>query len=381
MTTVVGVTCLCGKSAQTLKLKSLLPVSSASCSCNSCRYSTGVLYYSDLPLEDRPDGVNRLTKYDSSSKLSRYFCPGCGSPLFVEVHGDSSCAAHGDHVWSVSSGVIDRIDSTNSGADTSLERIVQHEFVGDTKDGGLAVYFDTVDEVLLPYFLQGPDGEKLTGAMEETLARLQQDDLAGTGSHELKATGITEGQQELQAACHCRGVEFRISRPSAVSKECSSPWPDLIVPYHSSMPRNIEDVKWWLRENDTKYLAGTCACRSCRLGSGSPIQTWAFIPKVNILQLDGMPLDYGMGTLKQIESSPGCYREFCGRCGATVFWHCLERPDLVDVSVGLLRAREGSRAMTWLHWWTERISFKEDAFDKKLIHQLEIGLQKIRPPT
>jgi hypothetical protein len=85
-----------------------------------------------------------------------------------------------------------------------------------------------------------------------------------------------------------------------------------------------------------------------------------------------------MGSLQHIESSSGRYREFCSICGATVFWHDLERPDLIDVSVGVLRASQGARASSWLDWWTERVSFKEEAFDKKLIDHLEKGLQNIR---
>ena len=294
--------------------------------------------------------------------------------MFVEVHGDSSCVVHGDHAWSVSSGVIDHIEGHQAGTELSLEQIAQHEFVGDTKDGGLAVCLDRFDGKSVPYFLQGLDSIKL-GSTEKLVEQLQLDNPPDTVTTE--RVGI---QDALRAECHCGGVQFQVTRPDATSKVCSSPWPDLIVPYHSKSSENQQDEKWWLAENDTKYVAGTCACRSCRLGSGSPIQAWAFIPKTNILQLDGKPLDYGRGTLKQIESSSGCYRNFCGRCGATVFWHNLERPDLVDVSIGLLRALEGSRATTWLEWKTERVSFKENAFDRKLIDHLEKGLQNIRSP-
>jgi hypothetical protein len=37
------------------------------------------------------------------------------------------------------------------------------------------------------------------------------------------------------------------------------------------------------------------------------------------------------------------------------------RPDLIDVSAGLFRAEEGARAEHWLEWWTERVSFSEEA--------------------
>jgi hypothetical protein len=102
------------------------------------------------------------------------------------------------------------------------------------------------------------------------------------------------------------------------------------------------------------------------------IQTWTFIPRTNIVfhvsGEDGTPttavLDFGSlpeGTLASYESSPGVVREFCGRCGAAVFWHDKWRPDVIDVSTGLFRAPEGARAQNWVEWWTDRVSFSEDA--------------------
>jgi hypothetical protein len=155
-----------------------------------------------------------------------------------------------------------------------------------------------------------------------------------------------------------------------------------MIPYHTKDPRisNPEDVKWWLRANDTKYLAGTCACRSCRLASGFEIQTWTFVPRSNVyfhLSTDGgdrdsgksvvLPLDFGKlpkGILRSYESSPGVLREFCGKCGVTVFWHDKWRPGLIDVSVGLVHADEGARAESWLEWWIERVSFGDAEIDR-----------------
>ncbi|KAL6244574.1 hypothetical protein RBB50_008816 [Rhinocladiella similis] len=188
---------------------------------------------------------------------------------------------------------------------------------------------------------------------------------------------VSNRTNEINGTCQCGGVKFRITRPNALSTQCSSPFPDLLIPYHLSSSQNPHDEKWWLRANGSKYLAGTCACRSCRLGAGSPVQCWAFVPKANILQANNELMSYDMGTLKQIESSRDCFRDFCRVCGATVFWHCKERPELVDVSVGLLQAGEGSRAESLLEWWTKRVSFREDALDQELIGALEKGLIQI----
>ncbi|KAL8663375.1 MAG: hypothetical protein Q9202_003894 [Teloschistes flavicans] len=108
--------------------------------------------------------------------------------------------------------------------------------------------------------------------------------------------------------------------------------------------------------------------------SGYDLQAWCFVSKVNIRQIDGKELDYEMGMLKQYCHSQGAYRNFCQRCGATVFWHDDERPGVVDVSVGLLDAEEGARSEDWLEWATARVSFEEFASNKTLVSsELQLG--------
>ncbi|KAM0800253.1 Mss4-like protein [Usnea florida] len=186
-----------------------------------------------------------------------------------------------------------------------------------------------------------------------------------------------ESATELQAYCHCKGVRFKITRPDESSARLVAPRGDIVGPPTTNEDGSgNDDAAWWLRENGTKYLGGTCACDECRLASGFDIQTWAFVPKANMKQLDGKPLDFNIGTLKRYDSSEGVYREFCGKCGATVFWHSDSRPDLIDVSVGLLDAEEGARAESWLGWKTERVSFEEEAQNKDLIARLSAGLKR-----
>jgi hypothetical protein len=175
------------------------------------------------------------------------------------------------------------------------------------------------------------------------------------------------------------------------------------TPNDNNQPSNPEQAP----KPTLKYLSGTCACHPCRLTSGFEIQTWAFIPRRNILISSSSsssqdqphhhhkPLDFSTldradphQKLKAYESSPGRIREFCSVCGATVFWHDHFRPDLIDVSVGLLRAPEGARAESWLEWWTGRVSFSEDAgkgrtggakaWGEGVIGLLEEGLRRAR---
>jgi len=371
--TPVEVTCLCGQTKERLQLASALPVMVSPCSCNGCRYSTGVLYFSCLPLASKPTTVATLRRYDSTSTLSRYFCAVCGSHMYVHTADSDS--------WKLCSGVVDRVTGHEQVFRLSLEHVVRHEFVGDTKDGGLAVCLaDSERHSSGSFHLQDRDTAVIHVVHGEGRSPLggPADAADSTSLRSTNTQFITSEFGFLGASCHCGGVQFFVTHPNEASRACSSPFPDLLVPYHSSSSANPEDVKWWLRTNDSKYLAGTCACRSCRLGSGSPIQAWAFVPKANIIQPDGTPLRFDTGTLRCIESSPRCYREFCSVCGATVFWHCQERPELIDVSVGVLRAPEGARAETWLEWWTERVSFREQALDQKLIGTLEKGLAALR---
>ncbi|KAI1339271.1 hypothetical protein F5Y15DRAFT_383722 [Xylariaceae sp. FL0016] len=218
------------------------------------------------------------------------------------------------------------------------------------------------------------------------------------------STGDAETAAMLKGRCHCGDIRFHITHPDAASVLPKSNFPDLMVPYHdpanAELLTNPNGEKWWLcpeprdggtdetrgkeREDEgrsmARYRAGFCACPSCRLTSGFEIQPWSFVPRSNIRMhvhdpdhhRPSVALTEGFeplrGVLRSYASSPGVVREFCGRCGATVFWHDEERGDLFDVSVGLLsgvRKEQGSRdeimCEEHLEWWRDRVSFVEEA--------------------
>ena len=84
-----------------------------------------------------------------------------------------------------------------------------------------------------------------------------------------------------------------------------------------------------------------------------------------------------LGTLKEYQSSKIAKRYFCGQCGANVFWRGLdERPRVVDVSVGLMNAKSGSRAEEWLFWRTNKVTHQELAKNKPLVEALAKGLKR-----
>lgn len=318
------------------------PLAMFLCHCDTCRHSSGLLAVSHIAI---PSGssvfqINGQPCCYRTPVQIRFFCGDCGCSMY-QTHEKSETIE-------LCTGVLES---------AGFVEMNEHMFVADTIDGGLSAW------IRAPIWDGAPNERNY---LSDASRVKPPDTLQGSSK-------VTD---HLRGYCHCGGVQFTISRPNEISGIKNVPWPDLMMPYHSKPSENTGDEKWWLRANGTKYLAGTCACNSCRLGSGYDIQTWAFVPKANINLLNGDGLNYAMGTLRPNESSSGVYREFCRICGATVFWHSDHRPDIVDVSVGLLDSERGARAEDWLEWWTERVSFEELAQNAKYIALLSRGLRE-----
>ncbi|KAI1178854.1 hypothetical protein F4777DRAFT_535908 [Nemania sp. FL0916] len=397
----LSISCHCGAAKQTVCLQN--PVSGTPqdidlCHCSACRHNTGLLCVSYAGIE-RPDSVAGLLEYRTTENTTRFFCQNCGCQVFRrhQNHEESSLATAKDtQGWDVATGVIIGLNPGNENPteerdDEILLRYARHINTASTKDGGLSPAIRRVvgsqDLEVTPSSPRPTEVKPEKLKFGEDTGDFLRDNRDGRGGND----------QVLNAFCHCGSVHFHITRPDAASRLPRSNFPDLMVAYHtgSAQIQNPEDVKWWLRPGKglcstseaapslegvelDRYLAGTCACRSCRLASGFEIQTWAFVPRANIFFrvensnrglsiLDSgaevVPLDFATlpsNILTSYESSHGVRREFCSRCGATVFWRDRWRPELIDVSVGLLDS-EGARAETWLDWWTERVSFAEDA--------------------
>lgn len=362
------ISCQCGGSKQTVKAaeNATNRLDMSLCHCTTCRHVTGVLFTSYLPIQS-PTLNSGIREYCSSNDSKRYFCTTCGCHLFQrsEINGLTK--------WCVATGVVSKgnynlMQTLEAEGDESIHH-AHHINIADTKDGGLSTFLNFAEHT--------KPTEKRTSVKSSAM---RPNDRATPKPP--NAAGDV-----LEASCHCGKVAFHITRPDDASRKPHSGLPDLMVPHKTGAPeiKNTEDYKWWLRPSDsprpTHYMAGTCACKSCRLTSGFEIQTWAFVPRSNIMihisgsadsnqaidQEQGtslMPLDFTtlpQGIVQAYESSPGVLREFCGSCGATIFWHDRWRPDIIDVSVGLLKAPEGSRAEDWLEWWKTRVSFEEDA--------------------
>lgn len=127
-----------------------------------------------------------------------------------------------------------------------------------------------------------------------------------------------------------------------------------------------------------KYRAGVCMCRSCRLAVGIPIVAWAWVPEEHILKPDGSPAGRDTwGTLQRLESSPGIFRDFCGKCGASVFYYDTKRPVVTDISPALFRDHDGALAPNWCQWRTDIWPREgEDVFWDRDLYELVSGGMK-----
>lgn len=373
------ISCHCGALSQTLT--NVNPQDSASriplCHCYGCRHSTGQLFASYVKLQltslESIKATDNLAEYTAvseapdESEVKLYFCSTCGCHLFRSITSAAQTTIE------VASGTL--VNGKDAESGDGFTPFGPHMNVEETVDGGLSKWMTNIPTQSQAPSMRHYSASDVANAM-------------ATGSH-----GDPESSIHI-ASCLCKRVSFQVHAPTEASLAPHSDFADLIIPYSTHDPRikNPGDVKWWMRRNNTRFMAGTCACKSCRLVSGFEIQAWAFVPRVNIMFRAGASennqglnrgdgssedevwtvLDFDTlhqnGTLAGYESSAGVLREFCPSCGATVFWHDTCRPKLIDVSVGLLVPQltstggyEGVRIESLLEWWTDRVSFAEDA--------------------
>ncbi|KAJ5532177.1 hypothetical protein N7494_008729 [Penicillium frequentans] len=290
-----------------------LPLKVHLCHCSICRHTHGTpcTFHARLPsgVEPQfipPSGLANLTGYKHATALStRYFCSTCGCHIGDHIPDDG--------IWVISNAIFDA-----NKADHGVWKFNTHLYPDSAPDGGLSALVSTVDEHHLE--LVSPKH------FSEPIADVPQGDEAN--------------DKELLAQCHCGGVSFHISRPQA--EFIASP-----------------AGQTWLSPTDqTKWLACMDLCDDCRLVNGTNVIGWMFVP-VNHLSPNPSP-DLLIGSSKAYRSTADVLRTFCRTCGATVFYSCADRPEIVDIAVGLLKAPEGAMAEDWVLWRAARASWPED---------------------
>lgn len=335
--------CLCRAQRFTAAVaRSALPLAAVYCHCTSCRRVTGALYSTCVAW---PGPAAAIRAAASSSSLRRYVfagaftllsCGVCGACMFVETAVEGGAARYG-----VQTGVLANVAA-------GLLSIAHHIFVGDTLDGGATPWLcDANGDGSRPRLWRGHRG--------------QGDELSSTTHRWPLPLDAAPAEEETPIRCHCGGVDLVLRRPVA----------DFAAKKRSELP-------WFVDPVSNKSLAGFDACDSCRLSSGSDIFHWTFVllrhlafPRPesdgdvqtpptafpassielkNAVAAAPADRDPRWGTLAFYESSPDVQRYFCGRCSACVFYAADDRPELVDLAIGLLHSKNGSRAEELVSW-------------------------------
>ncbi|EWC46660.1 hypothetical protein DRE_04147 [Drechslerella stenobrocha 248] len=379
-TAFMKLSCHCG--ANSFSFPVVLPInkkykSIRLCVCSDCRYQNGTLAGSFVPAPSVPfdpdSPPSGITVYRSSDIAARYFCSTCSCQLLFRQSLPELAKDEGNGFWIATGGL-----QLPSGEQFEVDAV---NFVDCALDGGLASW--------LP-----------SQSINKTLqANINVEDVSALeiAAKDIDNTDILEGK------CHCGKVNIALSRPGQGENELPpKTWgdnTDLMVPYYTpreKQPPIVSENPWWIREEQVpgkgkRFLGGLCTCASCRTIAGVEVQSWIFVPTVCIkLKLpDGSVTEWPsreqlvtderfenvIGTYQSTAGDPGVLRGYCKTCGANIFWDGLTRQGLIDISAGIFTHR-GIREEAWIEWWTERVSYVEDAEGRHCIGQcLEQGLK------
>ncbi|KAK4040181.1 hypothetical protein C8A01DRAFT_15903 [Parachaetomium inaequale] len=366
--------CLCRAHSFTTSVPvSALPLKGSSCHCTSCRHVTGALRASDAvwpgpsgdilsaaAAAENGTGTVPLKRYPHSPRVNVLFCGRCGSGLFFEEGWEQGAAAGlgsrpGEAKYLVFTGALS-VDVGGEAWRGGLPPLVRgdHIFVGDTVDGGAVGW------------LRGVNGDGEPARV--WLGRRDKSEevppgVAWPAVGSLPAYGVdlkaAEGNKgDVPIRCHCRGIDL-VLRAGEAQRE------------FEEMQRKGEELPWFVDPVTHKGMGSLDACDSCRIAAGSEVYNWTFalLRHISFAGADpqGFPEDTAhlraatsakegeardprFGTIAFYASSPDVQRYFCGRCSATLFYAVDERPDIVDVAVGLLDSPDGARAESAISW-------------------------------
>lgn len=288
-----------------------LPLKRHICHCSICRHTHGApaSFHTELPhgIEPQfaPSSLDGLTAYEHpAARSTRHFCGTCGCQVGDRAHNGQ---------WIVSHSIFDA-----NKHEQGIWQFQTHLLPSSAADGGLSTLIPEID------------GRQLEMVNPES------------SQQSTNEPPIEASDSKLLAKCHCGGVAFTISRPS--EEFIASP-----------------ASQGWLHPADkSKWLACWDLCNDCRLVTGSHVIGWMFVPLDHISPRP--PADFMVGSSKVYRSSEGVVRTFCGTCGATVSYSCSDRPQIIDVAVGILRAPEGVMAENWA-LWRGRLAWPQDGLD------------------
>ncbi|KAJ4332095.1 hypothetical protein N0V87_008656 [Didymella glomerata] len=332
--------CLCKANTFTAQVtRSKLPLPASICHCWSCRHVTGALYASSVrwPEPRANVDVSKLKAYSFTPRVNLLFCPTCSTPMFWEMLNEPGKP-------------LGALTGTLTNHEVTPIKFIEQGYVGDTIDGGASVWLQNANG----------DGSRCRRFRSEEEGADPHDALPAGWPPASELIGFEEKTGDsVPIRCRCKGVDLILHRGDYTGVQ-------------------MENLPWNVDPDTQKLSAVFCGCDSCRLQGGIDLWYWAYFDMKHLSAACGVTLfpkskhelkafidrkDPAVGSLAYYASATraGVLRFFCRTCSATVFFAEDGRPELLDVSVGLLDAPDGARAEGFLSWSFGEIDFKGDA--------------------
>ena len=347
--------CLCKAQTFTARVPhSAIPLTATFCHCTSCRHLTGAMHSASVTWPGPAHDIVKapLEQYAFSATLTILFCGTCSSPMFWRERLEGKADAY---EYAAFPGIL------SNNPVPGLVQVKDHIFVGDTLDGGVALW---------QRHLKKDDGAKGAPIPCFSESRHKSKEL---DPDTLAAKELSTIPDEIPIQCHCKGVNLILRRGVAADFAAMDP---------GKLP-------WFVEPGTHKLLAGFDACDSCRKTSGVDVFNWTFALLQHIDYADqgkesfprttpalqaavsSPSRDPRFGTLAMYASRADVQRYFCSRCSASVFYAVDRRTDMVDLAIGLLDAPGGARAESHLAWalglmvWADDVKggWKEELVD------------------
>ncbi|KAL2146591.1 hypothetical protein VTI28DRAFT_3090 [Corynascus sepedonium] len=397
--------CLCRAQTFTTTVPvSSLPLKGSSCHCTSCRHVMGALRSSDAvwpgPREDIVTAADAtaaaareapvLKRYAHSPRVNVLFCGCCGSGLFFEEweNADEARQFPGKASYLVFTGILSVEGEQEKSQSSPLPPVVRfedHMFVGDTLDGGAACWLRNMNG-------EGQPATKIwlgrRNKSEEVPPGTIWPALENQPTYEVNLKEVEGEKAIVPIRCHCGGIDLLLHAGKAQREYAEK------QTRGEELPRFVDPVTH-------KLLGSLDACDSCRIGGASEVYTWTFaqLKHISFAGADphGFPenttqlraaisakesRDPRFGEISFYASSSDVQRYFCGRCSATLFYAVDERPDMVDVAVGLLDSPDGARAESALAWnFVKKMGSRNDmiaTWREGMLYAVEKELEEFR---
>lgn len=252
--------------------------------------------------------------------------------------------------------------------------MTDHIFLEDTIDGGATAWMSTLSTdphaQPIPRWSGWPNTSKKLDPSWPTP----------------KPVAVDGAPSSIPLYCRCKGVDLILRR----GKYKSNKAPPLSSAGGPALNEKEPDaLPWFVEPQSHKVIATFDACDSCRISlAGLEIMNWTFAEMKNIEFADssdsvagksssGFPMntfdlkadvqskpedkDPRLGTLTMYASSEDVQRYFCSRCSASLFYAADDRPDMINVAVGVLDSPDGARAESLLEWGYGNVGWPEDA--------------------